>query len=321
MEVKFLVSRLAQGVLLLLLVSMATFALLRLTPGDPGVALFGPYATTEDLAQLRQRWGLDAPLPLQYGRWLLNVASGDLGHSFTDGRPVLSVIAERLPATLLLTATALLLAILLGLGAGVLSAAHRFSWIDRGATLLATAFYSTPPFWLGMLLILIFSVQLGWLPSGGMRTPGGPSNPADLLRHLILPALALCVRDVGRFARLTRISMVEVLAQDYVRTATAKGLARGTILLRHVLRNALLPVLTMLGMAIPGLLSGALVVETVFGWPGLGRLAMEAALQRNYSVVLGEVMFVALLALLGSLLADLACAAADPRLRRGEVVG
>lgn len=313
---RLLASRLAQAILMLLLLSMATFALLRLAPGDPGVALYGPYATREDLAQLRQRWGLDDPLYIQYVRWLVNAATGDLGRSFSDGRPVTAVIWERIPATLLLTASALLLAILVGVGAGVLSVIHRYSWVDRLATLLAVAFYSTPPFWLGILLLLLFSVELGWLPSGGMRTPGALTSPGDLLRHLLLPALALSVRDAGRFAQVTRASVLEALAQDYVRTATSKGLSRATIATRHILRNTLLPLLTLLGLSIPGLLSGALVVETVFGWPGLGRLAMEASLQRNYSVVMGEVLLVAVLALLGSLLADLAYTAADPRIAR-----
>lgn len=319
---RVVLSRLVQAALLLLLVSVATFALLHLTPGDPGALLYGLSASPRDMAQLRERWGLDAPLYVQYLKWLANVATGDLGRSYQDGRPVLTVISERLPATLLLAGTALALATLVGVGMGVLSASRRGSWLDRAATFLATAFYSTPAFWLGILLILLFSVGLGWLPSGGMRTPGSTVELGDLAGHLALPALALALRDAGLFARVTRAALLEVLAEDYLRTAAAKGLGRPTILLRHALRNALLPVLTLLGMSVPGLLSGAVVIETVFGWPGLGRLAIESALQRNYPVILGEVLLVAALALLGSLLADLAYSIADPRVGRAgrEVV-
>jgi peptide/nickel transport system permease protein len=311
------VARHGQAALLLLMVSAITFALLRATPGDPGVLIYGPNVSLEELAQVRARWGLDAPLHLQYLRWVANAATGDFGRSYVDGRAVLAVVGERVPATLLLGGTALLLSTLLGVALGVLSASRRRSRTDRAATLLSTLFYSTPPFWLGLLLILLFSTQLGWLPSGGMRTAGATTEAGDLLRHLVLPAVALALRDAGRVARLTRVSMLEVLAQDYLRTAAAKGLDRSTIALRHVLRNALLPILALLGTSIPGLLGGVVVVETVFGWPGMGRLVIDSSLQRNYPVIMGEVMIVALLALAGSLLADLACAAADPRLRSG----
>ncbi|MHB0868976.1 MAG: ABC transporter permease [Chloroflexota bacterium] len=311
-------SRVIQSAVLLLLISVATFGLLRLTPGDPGALLYGPNATAANLAQLRERWGLDAPLPAQYLRWLGNAATGDLGRSYADGRPVLAVIAERTPSTLLLAGAALLLATLLGIGAGVLAATHRYSWVDRLVTLVATILYSTPPFWLGLLLILLFSLGLGWLPSGGMRSDPNGTDWGDLLRHLALPASALALRDAGRFARVTRASMLEALEQDYVRTASAKGLRGAVVATRHVLRNALLPVITLLGMAVPGLLGGAVVIETVFSWPGLGRLAIESALQRNYPVVMGEVLIVATLALVGSLLADLAYSVADPRVGRSN---
>ncbi len=313
---KILASRIAQSMLLLLLVSVATFALLRLTPGDPGALLYGANASPQDLARLRERWGLDAPMPLQYLRWLGNAATGDLGRSYADGRPVAEVIAERVPATLLLATTALILALLLGVGAGILAATRRYSWVDRSVTLLATALYSTPAFWLGLLLILLFSLQLSWLPSGGIRSAVGDGRPADLLRHLLLPAFSLAMRDAGRFARVSRASMLEVLQEGYVTAAAAKGLGAATLATRHVFRNALLPLLTLLGMSVPGLLGGAVVIETVFSWPGMGRLAIESALQRNYPVIMGEVLIVATLALLGSLLADLAYTVADPRLRR-----
>jgi len=311
-------SRAAQAALLLILVSLATFSLVRLAPGDPGVFLYGTSASAEDIALFRARWGLDAPIHIQYLRWVTNAAGGDMGRSYQDGRPVLAVVAERIPASLLLAGTALLFATALGVGLGIFAASHRFSGWDRAITLLATLCYSAPAFWLGIALILVFSVRLGWLPSGGIRTLVGTSDAGDLLRHLALPAAALALRDVGRFARITRSSMLEVLAQDYLRTAAAKGLRSRTIALRHTFPNALLPVITLLGMSIPGLLSGAVIIETVFGWPGMGRLAIESAIQRNYPVIMGEVLIVATLALIGSLLADIAYAVADPRLARSE---
>lgn len=318
MPAREIASRIAQAILLMVLVSLVSFTLLRLTPGDPAVTLYGSDATSEDLAQVRERWGLDAPLYLQYLRWLANAAQGDLGRSYVDGRPVLAVVSERIPATLLLAGTALALATLVGVTLGVVSALQRSSWPDHLSMLLATSLYSTPSFWLGVLLILLFSMALGWLPSGGMRMPGGEYTPGDLIRHLALPAIALAARDIGRFARLTRSAMLEVLYQDYMRTATAKGLSPDVIATRHALRNALLPILTLLGMAVPGLLSGTVVIETVFGWPGMGRLVIESALERNYPVIMGELLIVALLAVIGSLLADLAYAVADPRIGRAR---
>ncbi len=313
--IRLALSRAAQALLLLLLVSIAAFCLLRLAPGDPGALLYGPNASATDLAQFRERWGLDAPPYVQYIRWLSNAASGDLGRSYVDGRPVLSVIGERVPATLELALSALLIAAIVGITLGVLSARTHSSLPDQLVRLLTTAIYSTPPFWLGILVILLFSICLGWLPPGGSQSPAVAGDAVDFLRHLALPVFVLAARDAARFARLTRASVLAVAAQDYVRTASAKGLGRTTIELRHVLRNALSPIIALLGISIPGLLSGTVIVETVFAWPGMGRLVIEAALQRNYPVIMGEVLIVAAMAMAGSLLADLACAAADPRIR------
>ncbi|MGI5837760.1 MAG: ABC transporter permease [Chloroflexota bacterium] len=315
---RLIAARLAQSIVLLLLISIVVFALLRLAPGDPGVQLYGADATAQDLAQIRQVWGLDDPIHIQYLRWLSNAIGGDLGRSYIDGRPALAVIAERVPATLLLSSTALLFAILTGIPLGLLAATHRSSLLDRIVTLLATTMYSIPPFWLGILLILVVSLKLNWLPSGSMFTAAGEPGVLDLLRHLTLPALTLALRDVGRFARVSRASIIEELGRDYLRTAAAKGMSRGIIATRHTLRNALLPIITLIGLSVPALLSGALVVEMVFAWPGMGRLAIESALQRNYPVVLGEVLVVAVLAILGSLLADIAYSVADPRIGKAN---
>ncbi len=311
--------RLTQAAITMFVVSVIAFSLLRLVPGDPGALLYGPTVSASELAQVRERWGLDAPLHVQYLRWLFNALSGDLGRSYVDGRPVVAVIGERIPATVALAAAALFLATVAGLTVGVVSARSGSVRLDRLVRVLTTAIYSTPPFWLGILLVLLFSVGLGWFPSGGSADPRGDGSPADFLRHLILPAIALAARDAARFARLTRASMLDVAQQDFVRTASAKGLSRATIETRHVLRNALLPIFALLGVAIPGVLSGAVVLETVFAWPGVGRLALEAALQRNYPVLMGEVLVVAAAAMVASVLADLASALADPRVRRRNV--
>ncbi len=312
----FVTSRLAQIAVVLVGVSLIAFTLLRLAPGDPGAFLYGPYASQEELAQLRERWGLDAPLHLQYGQWLVNVARGDLGRSYADGRPVVAVIGDRLPATLLLGATALSLATILGVLLGVLSATYYHSWVDRLITVGVTALYSAPPFWLGLLLVFIFSFRLNWLPSGGLHAAEGDNDLAALLAHLALPAVALSIRDAGRIARVTRVSVLETRSQEYVRTAVAKGLTPTIVTTRHILRNSLLPILSLIGVAIPGLLGGVVVIETVFNWPGLGRLTIESALRRDYSVLMGEVLVVTALAVSASLLTDVAHRFADPRLRR-----
>jgi peptide/nickel transport system permease protein len=312
---RYLVGRLIQAVPLLLLLSLISFAILHLAPGDPAALLYGLDATPDDLAQVRARWGLDRPLPLQYLSWLGNVMRGNLGRSLADGRPVATTIGERLPATLLLAVSALAMAIVVGVGLGVVAAACIRSPLDRALTLVATLCYSMPTFWLGLLLILLFAITWGWLPSGGLASPVGPSTPVDLLAHLILPASVLSLPPLAQFLRFTRAGLSEVLGQGYVRTARAKGLGETAVLFRHAFRNAAIPLITLLGLALPQLLSGAVVVETVFAWPGLGRLIMEAAFQRNYSVLMGDILLVGSLVMLGSLIADVAYVLADPRIR------
>jgi peptide/nickel transport system permease protein len=299
----------------LLLLSVVAFALLRLAPGDPLALLHGADLTPEERAAARAYWGLDDPLPVQYVRWAGNALRGDLGRSFADGRPVLGVIGERVPATVQLAGSALLLALGIGLGAGVLAAARPHSAADLLATAAATVLYSTPSFWLALILVLVFAVWLGWLPASGMENVRGPAGLGDRLAHLALPALVLSLREAAALARYTRASLRDVLAQDYVRTARAKGLPEHAVVLRHALPPALLPVITLLGLYLPRLVGGAIVVETVFAWPGLGRLLLEASLQRNYTVIMGEVLLVGTAVILANLLADLCYAAADPRVR------
>jgi peptide/nickel transport system permease protein len=303
---------------MLLVVSILAFGLLHVAPGDPATLLYGSDLSHEQLAQVRAAWGLDAPLPVQYVLWLGNILRGDMGRSFVDGRPALEVIAERVPATLELTLTGLLAALIAGPALGTLAALRPGAWLSRAASFTAVALYSLPSFWLALLLILVFSVQLRWLPSAGMESLRGATGPLDRLAHLAMPAFVLSLRETGRLMRFTRASVSDILGQDYVRLAYAKGLTESQAVVRHVLRNAALPVITLLGLAVPQLLSSSIVVETVFAWPGIGRLVVESAFQRNYTVLMGEIVIVSVLVAVGSLVADIGYAWADPRVRLGE---
>ena len=314
---RFVLQRLGQSLLLLVIVSMLGFAILHLAPGGP-LSQFasGTDMTQEDLDRIAEQLGLNRPLPVQYAEWSWRMLQGDWGRSFRDGEPVLRVIGSHLGATLQLMLTATLLAIIIGVAIGTLGAVRRHSVFDTLATVGAMVALSIPTFWFGLVAIYTFSVWLGWLPSGNRSTPGDGSA-LDLLRHLILPALVLALVETAIWSRFMRSSMLDVVNQDYIRTARAKGVPEGRILLRHAFRNAALPMITVLGLQLPTLLGGALVTETVFTWPGMGRLFLDSISYRDYPVVMGILMFSAALVLLGSLLADLLHAVADPRIRLG----
>ena len=314
----YILSRLLQAVPLLLVITVIAFAVLHLAPGDPAGLLYGTDISAEQMAQIRASWGLDEPLPVQYAKWLSNLLRGDLGRSFSDGRPALQVIVDRIPATLQLTFAGLFIALTLGLSVGILAALRPNSAVGYASTVFATLFYSLPNFWLALLLILVFAVWLGVLPSTGMESLRDPTGPLDRLAHLIMPAFVISLREMGRLIRFTRASLLDVLGQDYVRTAYAKGLTVPQVALRHALRNALIPVITLLGLSVPQLLSSSIVVETVFAWPGMGRLLVESAFQRNYTILMGEIVLVGVLVIAGNLLADVAYAVVDPRIRYRE---
>ncbi len=313
----YLTGRVGQGIFVLLVVSILAFGLLHLAPGDPAALLYGPDLSAEELKAVRTAWGLEDPLPVQYVRWLSRFIQLDFGRSYSDGRPVRDVIFERLPATLYLTVSALGIAVVFGVTVGIISALRPLSWLDYAVTTVSTVLYSAPNFWLGLLLVLVFSVWLGWLPSAGMHSVRGPASPGDRLAHLVLPAFVLSLREVASLIRYTRAGMIEVLGQDYIRLARAKGLPEYRVVLDHAFRNAALPVITLVGLFIPRLVGGSGVVETLFSWPGMGRLMVEAAFARNYPVLMGEIILVGAVVILGSLLADLAYGLADPRIRYG----
>ena len=300
--------------MVLVLVSAITFFLVNLAPGGPS-ALMRMDATPEQREALARRFGLDRPVPLRYLDWLVGAARGDLGTSMLTQEPVTSRIADRLPNTLLLSVLALGLSVLLGIPMGVLSALRRGRISDYVLAAVSLIGLSVPAFWLGIMLILTFSVTLQVLPSSGLATTGTGFNPADRLAHLIMPTLVLSTTVLPNIVRFTRSAMLEVLGQDYVRTATAKGLSRRVVTYVHALRNALVPVVSVVGTLVPRLVGGAVVTEAVFGWPGMGRLAVEAANGRDYPLVVGITVVVAAVVVVTSLVVDLAYTWIDPRIR------
>ncbi len=313
----FLLRRLAQALVLLLLVSMIGFAILHLAPGGPlSQFALSSNMSQEDLDRISRQLGLDRPLPVQYADWLWRMLQGDWGTSYRDGAPVLRVIGSHLAATIELMAASMLIACVVGCWIGVIGAIKRYSLFDMLATIGAMVALSIPTFWFGLVAIYVFSVTLGWLPAGNRQTVGDGSF-LDLLHHLIAPVLVLALVEMAIWTRFMRSSMLDVVGQDYIRTARAKGLPEWQVLSRHAFRNALLPMITVAGLQLPTLLGGALVAETVFTWPGMGRLFLDSIGYRDYPVVMGILMFSAVMVLVGSLLADMLYAAADPRIRVG----
>ncbi|HWL79730.1 MAG TPA: ABC transporter permease [Roseomonas sp.] len=311
----YLLRRLLQALGLLLLVSVIGFTILHLAPGGPLSQFAASGTMTQaDLDRIAHQLGLDRPLPVQYLDWLWRMLQGDWGRSYRDQQPVLAVIGSHLGATLELMLTATLIAMLLGSWIGVLGAIRRYSLFDTLATVGAMVALSIPTFWFGLVVIYIFSVELEWLPSGNRYTVGDGSL-LNQIHHLIAPSMVLALVSTALWSRYMRASMLDVINQDFIRTARSKGLPERRILFHHTIRNALLPMITVAGLQLPTLLSGALVTETVFTWPGMGRLFLDSIGYRDYPVVMGLLMFTAVLVLLGSLLADLLYGVADPRLR------
>ena len=300
----YVVGRLLQGVVALLGVTCVAFLLVSLS-GDPAFILLTPEAGEEQRAAFRMRYGLDQPLPVQYARYVSHVARGDFGTSFAFNRPAIQVVLDRVPATLLLTATAVALGVAVGMPAGVVAAVRAGGLLDRLVMAMVLLGQSVPTFWLGLLMIRIFAVNLRWVPVSGHGTA----------LHLVMPALALGLYLAALLGRLTRSEMLEALAQDYVRTARAKGLSEPGVTIRHALGNALLPIVTLIGLQIGTLLGGAVITETVFAWPGLGTLVFDAILRKDYPVVLAAVEFVAASFIAINVLLDLLYGYLDPRLK------
>ncbi len=307
--------RLVVAVPILFGLSVIVFAMMAMIPGDPATAILGSYATPENVARLNRQLGLDQPLVQQYFTWLGNLLHGDMGRSYALNRPVADEVFERFGATLVLAGSALLLCSVLGLIAGIAAAVRQFGWTDRVVTFLVLIGISTPSFWLGLLLIMLFAVQLRWLPASGMFAIYGGGDLPDLLAHLAMPAFTLAVVATAVIARLTRAAMLEVLRQDYIRTARAKGLPERRVIYRHAFKAALVAVIPVIGIQAGFVLGGAVYIETVFQWPGIGRMLVNAIATRDLLLVQGGVLVVAASYVLFNLLADVAQTLVDPRLR------
>jgi ABC-type dipeptide/oligopeptide/nickel transport system permease component len=314
---RYILRRMLGLVGVLLGVSIVLFVALHLAPGDPAQLLLGPLVRADDLARLREELGLDRPLPIQYLTWLGHLLQGDLGRSIASHRPVLTEVVERFQATALLAGASLLISASVGVTVGVLAAVNRGGWIDRVSMVLALLSMSTPSFWLGMVLIIVFSLVFGVLPGSGMISPRGDGGVLDVLAHLVLPAITLAAVPTAVISRLTRASMLEAIEQDYVRTGRGKGLSDRRLVIGHVMPNALIGVATLVGIEAGYLLAGAVLVETVFAWPGLGSLLVTSILKRDFPLVQGGVMLIAVTYVLVNLATDLAYAYLDPRIRYG----
>ncbi len=306
--------RLVAAVPVIFGLTVIVFFIMALIPGDPATAILGSYATPENVATLNAQLGLDKPLWQQYFTWVINLLQGDFGRSYSLNRPVIDEVIERFSATLVLAGTALLVCSIMGLLAGILSAVYQYGAIDKGVTLIVLIGISTPSFWLGLLLILLFGVELRWLPVSGMYEIYGGGGLSDLLRHLILPAATLALVATGVIARLTRGSMLEVLRQDYIRTARAKGVPERSVILKHAFKAALVSVIPVIGIQAGFVIGGAVYVETVFQWPGIGRMLVTAIATRDILLVQGGVLVVATSYVLFNLIADVLQNLIDPRI-------
>lgn len=314
---RFLINRVLQGTVLILIVSMIGFTVINLAPGGPlSQYAMTPGMSQADLHRIAAQMGLDRPIPIQYLDWLVHMVRGDWGNSYRDLSPVTHVIWRHMWATLLLMGTSTAIAVSLGTLIGVLGALRRYSIFDYMATVGAMIALSIPTFWFGLVAIFFFSLELGWLPAGSMYTVGDQSL-GDYLIHLIMPSLVLALVNVAIWSRYMRASTLDVMDQDFVRTARAKGLPRYRIISAHIVRNALIPMITLAGLQLPTIIGGALVTETVFTWPGLGRLFIDSLGYNDYPVIMGLLMFSAILTVIGNFLADVGVALADPRIRLG----
>ncbi|WP_377811204.1 ABC transporter permease (plasmid) [Azospirillum sp. A29] len=319
-SLRYVFRRLVQALPMAFAIVLLNFLLLKLTPGDLADVIAGESgsATPEFMENLRRLYGLDIPIHLQFLNYIQGILHFDLGYSFRQGMPVGELILERLPATILLSLTAILVALMIGVLLGVVAARSRGSLLDEAISVVSTMGFATPLFWVGLMLIVLFSIELRWLPSAGMVTVGADYRGRwdewlDIGRHLVLPAVTLSLFFLSIYVRITRSAMLEVYGLDFVRTARAKGLTEARVVVRHVLRNALLPIVTVTGLQLGAIFGGTVVVETVFGWPGLGRLAQEAVFSRDVNLLLGIFLCSSFIVIVVNLAVDLLYAALDPR--------
>jgi peptide/nickel transport system permease protein len=314
---QYILRRILISIPVLIVITFLIYVLIDLAPGDPMDFFVNPElgVTEENLVNLRARFGLDQPLPVRYLNWLGQTLQGDLGYRFKNGDPVSEVLVQRLQNTLLLMSAALLMGWVLGVSSGVFAGLRQYSFWDFFLTTLSFIGISMPAFIAGIFGLYIFAVKLGWFPAGGMRTIGQEPTLLDLLWHLVLPATTLALFYIATFMRYTRFSMLEVINQDYIRTARGKGLPERTVIIRHAFRNAILPIVTVTGLAVRNLVAGALFIETIYSWPGMGSLFLDAVLVRDYPMIMGVMLVVAVVVLLANLATDLTYGIVDPRIR------
>lgn len=316
---RYLIQRLFHGLTILLGVSMLVFICVELAPGDAIDAMLPPESFSSDAAraQMRHKLGLDQPAPIVYVRWLGKIVRGNLGYSLTSQKPITEVIGARMPATLELVGFALVLSIIIGVVTGVLAAVKQYSWIDYIVTFFSLFWLSIPGFFLGLLMIYVFAVRLDWFPAFGATSAGAHHALLDRGHHLVLPGLTLGLDLAATITRYTRASLIDVLHSDYLRTARAKGLKEWTVITRHGLKNALIPIITVVAFRMPYLIGGAVIIETVFQWPGLGLLTLNAATQKDYPLIMALALIVTLVVVASSFIADVLYSLIDPRIRLG----
>ncbi|MCT8136326.1 ABC transporter permease [Anaerobacillus sp. CMMVII] len=310
----YLIRRLVMMIPILFGISIISFAIMYAAPGKPAVMNLDPDISVEDREKQMEKLGLNKPPHEQYLIWMGNVVKGDFGTSFTKKQPVKDMILDRLPNTLILMLFSTILAVIISIPFGVLSATKQYSKLDYGVTITSFLGLATPNFWLGLMLIMLFSVQLGWTPVGGVSTLNADFSILDRLHHLILPAIVLATADMAGLTRYTRSSMLEVINQDYIRTARAKGFRERTVIYKHGLRNGLIPIITIFGLMLPTFIGGSVIVESLFSWPGIGKLFIDATFERDYPVIMAITMFGAVLTVIGNLIADILYAVMDPRI-------
>lgn len=312
---RYVLGRLGQSAVLLVLVTIIVFGLIHAAPGGPGAVLADNRLPAADIARMRANLGLDESLPVQYLKWAKGLLSGDFGISYADSRPVLDLVLQRVPNTLILAGTAFLFALLIAIPVGVLTGARAHSRLDNAISAVTFVAMALPVFWVGIIFVIVFSITLHLLPSSGMYTINQTRALPDLLRHLVMPAFVLSLPTMAVFTRFVRVSILETMQHDYVRTARAKGLTPGAVMYRHVLRTALPPIITIVGINLPIVIAGAAVTESVFGWPGMGRLAVDSATTRDYPVVMAVTVLVAAMVIIVNLCTDLLYVVVDPRVR------
>ncbi|MCX7885518.1 MAG: ABC transporter permease [Caloramator sp.] len=313
---KYIVKRILQAIPLLFIITLITFLIINLAPGEPIYMFIDPESAKHvNIEVIKHKYGLDQPIHIRYFVWLKGILKFDFGISFLEKRPVLQMINQRLFATISLMLVSVIISFLIAIPAGIVSAVKRNSVGDYLFSTLSFIGVSIPSFWFGLMLILLFSLKLGWLPSSGMRENFDQFDFVDRLKHIILPACVLAFGTMASKMRYMRSSMLEVIRQDYIRTARSKGLSERIVIWKHAFRNALLPIITLLGMLLPGIFGGAVAVETVFGWPGMGRMIVQSTFSRDYPVIMGTELFSSILVIIGSLIADVLYAVADPRIK------